>query len=190
MVVVVLGDFGRSPRMQYHALSLAEQAGRDVHVVAYGGSAPHAAVASHPRITLHALREPPASLARLPRPLALAVKAALQLATLLWALLWRVPAPSHYLLQTPPCVPTFAACLVAAALRRARLVVDWHNFAYSLMALTTRSRPLPRAIDVTLAADEALISMSDSTGKVSTLATTSACVRVLPVYAKLNPTLE
>ncbi len=142
MVVVVLGDFGRSPRMQYHALSLAEQAGRDVHVVAYGGSAPHAAVASHPRITLHALREPPASLARLPRPLALAVKAALQLATLLWALLWRVPAPSHYLLQTPPCVPTFAACLVAAALRRARLVVDWHNFAYSLMALTTRSRPL------------------------------------------------
>ena len=142
VVVVVLGDFGRSPRMQYHALSLAEQAGRDVHVVAYGGSAPHAAVASHPRITLHALREPPAALARLPRPLALALKALLQLATLLYALLSRVPAPSHYLLQTPPCVPTFAACLLAAAVRRARLVVDWHNFAYSLLALSTRSRPL------------------------------------------------
>ena len=142
VVVVVLGDFGRSPRMQYHALSLAEQAGRDVHVVAYGGSAPHAAVASHPRITLHALRQPPAALARLPRPLALALKALLQLATLLWALLLRVPPPSHYLLQTPPCVPTFAACLLAAAVRRARLVVDWHNFAYSLLALSTRSRPL------------------------------------------------
>ena len=35
-VVVVLGDFGRSPRMQYHALSLANQAGKEVFVVAYG----------------------------------------------------------------------------------------------------------------------------------------------------------
>ncbi|PIA24716.1 hypothetical protein AQUCO_71800001v1, partial [Aquilegia coerulea] len=34
--VVVLGDFGRSPRMQYHALSLARQANLEVDVVAYG----------------------------------------------------------------------------------------------------------------------------------------------------------
>ena len=35
-VVVVLGDFGRSPRMQFHALSLARQAELSVTVVAYG----------------------------------------------------------------------------------------------------------------------------------------------------------
>jgi hypothetical protein len=33
--IVVLGDFGRSPRMQYHALSLAEE--HTVSVVANGG---------------------------------------------------------------------------------------------------------------------------------------------------------
>ncbi|GFP94254.1 chitobiosyldiphosphodolichol beta-mannosyltransferase [Phtheirospermum japonicum] len=35
--VVVLGDIGRSPRMQYHALSLVRQACLDVDIVAYGG---------------------------------------------------------------------------------------------------------------------------------------------------------
>ncbi|RVW56108.1 UDP-glycosyltransferase TURAN [Vitis vinifera] len=34
--VVVLGDIGRSPRMQYHALSLARQASLEVDIVAYG----------------------------------------------------------------------------------------------------------------------------------------------------------
>lgn len=35
--MVVLGDIGRSPRMQYHALSLARQACLEVDIVAYGG---------------------------------------------------------------------------------------------------------------------------------------------------------
>lgn len=37
--VVVLGDFGRSPRMQYHTLSLNDH-GYEVHVVATRGAAP------------------------------------------------------------------------------------------------------------------------------------------------------
>jgi len=37
-VVVVLGDLGRSPRMQYHALSLAVNAG-DVDLVGFEGAA-------------------------------------------------------------------------------------------------------------------------------------------------------
>jgi len=136
VVVVVLGDWGRSPRMQYHALSLADQASRQVHVVAYAGATPVAAVAQHEHITLHVLPAPPALPAWLPRPLALAVKAVWQLLGLLVALLWRTPAATHLLLQTPPCVPTFLACQVACALRRTRLVCDWHNFGFSLLALS------------------------------------------------------
>ena len=34
--IIVLGDIGRSPRMQYHALSLAKT-GFDVDIVGYGG---------------------------------------------------------------------------------------------------------------------------------------------------------
>lgn len=37
--IVVLGDIGRSPRMQYHALSLVKE-GFQVDIVGHGGSAP------------------------------------------------------------------------------------------------------------------------------------------------------
>ena len=36
VAVVVLGDIGRSPRMQYHALSLCRE-GYSVDIVGYGG---------------------------------------------------------------------------------------------------------------------------------------------------------
>ncbi|KAL8091666.1 hypothetical protein AgCh_034071 [Apium graveolens] len=38
--LVVLGDIGRSPRMQYHALSLARQASLEVDIVAFGAQKP------------------------------------------------------------------------------------------------------------------------------------------------------
>jgi beta-1,4-mannosyltransferase len=128
--------------MQYHALSLASQAGQEVHVVAFAGAAPCAAVASCAAIRLHALPSPPALLSRLPRALALPLKALLQLLSLLYALLWRTPFCSTLLLQTPPCIPTFAACQLACALRGARLVCDWHNFGYTLLALSLPPRSL------------------------------------------------
>ena len=134
--VVVLGDFGRSPRMQYHALSLAKQARLDVDVVAYAGSTPRSEILREPRIHLHLISPPPAWLARyLPRVLALATRVLLQLFQLAALTLARLPRPDYVLLQTPPCAPAFTACRLVALLRGAAFVVDWHNFAYTLMAL-------------------------------------------------------
>ncbi|KHG09366.1 Chitobiosyldiphosphodolichol beta-mannosyltransferase [Gossypium arboreum] len=56
--VVVLGDLGRSPRMQYHALSLARQASLEVDIVAYGGSEPHSAVIENESIHIHTMNPP------------------------------------------------------------------------------------------------------------------------------------
>jgi hypothetical protein len=54
VVVLVLGDVGRSPRMQYHALSLVEHDERtEVALVGYRGERCIPAVEAHPRITLH-----------------------------------------------------------------------------------------------------------------------------------------
>lgn len=138
--VVVLGDFGRSPRMQFHSLSLVQQAGMDVSVVAYGGSALLPPLAASPHVTLFLLEPPPPWVGRLPRALALLVKALLQAVQLLWALLVATPRPHVLLLQTPPCLPTFTACQLACLLRRSRLIIDWHNYAYSLMALALGPR--------------------------------------------------
>ena len=43
--------------------------------------------------------------------------------------------PDSVLVQNPPAFPTLAAARVAATLLRAELIVDWHNYGFTLLAL-------------------------------------------------------
>ena len=61
VVVLVLGDLGRSPRMQYHALALADSIA-DVDLIGYGGSVPLRTVLDHPHIQCHLLPDTALSL--------------------------------------------------------------------------------------------------------------------------------
>lgn len=47
--LVVLGDIGRSPRMCYHAKSLADK-NYHVHIVGYADTIPHPTISQHPNI--------------------------------------------------------------------------------------------------------------------------------------------
>ncbi|CAN0862232.1 UDP-glycosyltransferase TURAN [Linum grandiflorum] len=135
--VVVLGDIGRSPRMQYHALSLANQANFEVDIVGYGGSIPHAALVEHHSI--HVYRMKPILLQGLPKvfkPLVLLVKPLIQLVMLLWFLCIKIERPDIFLVQNPPSVPTLMAVKWASWLRNSAFIIDWHNFGYTLMALS------------------------------------------------------
>jgi beta-1,4-mannosyltransferase len=132
--VVVLGDFGRSPRMQYHAWSLAD-AGYDVRVLASPGSPPIQPLLDAPNVHLHYLPAPPSWVAALPTLLSLLAKAALQAALMLWAALAALPRPAAILMQNPPAIPVMAVLWLAALRHRAALVIDWHNLAYSILAL-------------------------------------------------------
>jgi beta-1,4-mannosyltransferase len=141
--VVVLGDLGRSPRMQYHALALADD-GDEVDLVGYAGRPPDAAVAGHPRIRIHLL-PPPWRGRRLYLPVA-AANMARQIAALTSLLLVDVPRPDFLLVQNPPAIPTLVVARLAARLRASRLVVDWHNFGADMLALRLgRGHPLVRA---------------------------------------------
>jgi len=168
VAVVVLGDVGRSPRMQYHAASLAALPGTDVALVGCRGEACVAAVAGNARITQHLLSAP---FARAPRALWLVLaplKVVHQALALLWVLLCVVRAPRAILVQNPPSIPTLAVALCAARLRGARLVIDWHNFGYSVLALargaahplvrvaTVYERVLGRAADANLCVTNAM----------------------------------
>ena len=54
VAVVVLGDIGRSPRMQYHAMSLVgEDEAVDVALIGYRGERCVPAVQGHRRVTQH-----------------------------------------------------------------------------------------------------------------------------------------
>jgi beta-1,4-mannosyltransferase len=131
--------------MQYHAEALAALP-VDVDVVACGGSAVHADLAVHPRITCHLL--PPARERSLPRGLLLPAalwKAVVQALWLVWMFAAVLRKPDVILVQNPPAIPTLLIVLVAARLRGARLVVDWHNLAWAVLALGIGARhPLVR----------------------------------------------
>ena len=131
VTVIVLGDLGRSPRMCYHALALADS-GAEVDLIGYAGSALPQLLSAHPRIRCHLMTPAPVPLLdrfkeRLFPSVSLA-RIAIQGLRLLGLLLFVVRKPQVVLVQNPPAVPALAVALVAARLRSARLVIDWHNF--------------------------------------------------------------
>ncbi|PON56720.1 Chitobiosyldiphosphodolichol beta-mannosyltransferase ALG1-like [Parasponia andersonii] len=137
--VVVLGDIGRSPRMQYHALSLARQASFEVDIVAYGGSEPHSALLEHKSIHIYKMKQWPTippGLPKILKPGVLLIKPLIQFFMLLWFLCFKIAAPDVFLVQNPPSVPTLVAVKWASWLRGSAFIIDWHNFGYTLLALS------------------------------------------------------
>lgn len=136
--VVVLGDVGRSPRMCYHAEALAAQ-GVDVDVVGYVESPLPDSIRRHPKIAVHAVPDAAGQAApaesRSPYLLRAAWRGTRLLARLITLLLWRLDQPDVILVQNPPGVPALAVAWLAARLRSARLIIDWHNLTHAMLAL-------------------------------------------------------
>ncbi|XP_006913907.1 chitobiosyldiphosphodolichol beta-mannosyltransferase [Pteropus alecto] len=132
VIVVVLGDVGRSPRMQYHALSLAKH-GFSVTFLGFCNSKPHDEVLRNNRIRIVPLTE----LQRFtvgPHILQYGIKVVFQAVHLLWKLMCREPA-AYIFLQNPPGLPAIAVCWFVGCLCGSKLVIDWHNYGYSIMGL-------------------------------------------------------
>ncbi|EDQ84817.1 uncharacterized protein MONBRDRAFT_29828 [Monosiga brevicollis MX1] len=137
--VLVLGDIGRSPRMQYHVQSLAEVLTSDMRVE----SKPLAAIVENPKIKIYGLAEAPilpSSWPRLAFLLYAPFKALFLAMQLLFTLLFTVPAMEAILMQNPPAIPVLPIAAVVSRCRGARLVVDWHNYGYTILALKTGTR--------------------------------------------------
>lgn len=141
--VLVLGDIGRSPRMQYHALSIAKHGGY-VQLIGYHESALLPELASSPNVRVRALPPPPAALRSVPFLLAGPLKVLWQVASLLAVLLLshgggdgtNTPPARWLLVQNPPSIPTLAVAALACRLRHTRLLVDWHNYGWTILAGT------------------------------------------------------
>ncbi|KAK2097489.1 mannosyltransferase [Saguinus oedipus] len=132
VVAVVLGDVGRSPRMQYHVLSLAKH-GFSVTLLGFCNSKPHDELLLDNRIQIVGLTELQ-SLAVGPRVFQYGVKVVFQAVYLLWKLMWSKPG-TYIFLQNPPGLPGIAVCWFVGCLCGSKLVIDWHNYGYSIMGL-------------------------------------------------------
>ncbi|KAM4531411.1 chitobiosyldiphosphodolichol beta-mannosyltransferase [Odontesthes bonariensis] len=131
--VLVLGDIGRSPRMQYHALSLSKH-GYHVTFVGFLDTKPHPDVLKEERIRMVPISEVKGVRAG-PKLLAYGTKVAAQSLQLLRVLL-TMELPSHLLMQNPPGLPGIAVAWLVCALRGSSFVIDWHNYGYTIMALS------------------------------------------------------
>eukprot|EP01112_Ceratiomyxa_fruticulosa_P019011 TRINITY_DN6156_c0_g1_i1.p1 TRINITY_DN6156_c0_g1~~TRINITY_DN6156_c0_g1_i1.p1 ORF type:complete len:499 (+),score=106.81 TRINITY_DN6156_c0_g1_i1:50-1498(+) len=137
--VVVLGDIGRSPRMQYHSLSLASLPNANVSLVGLKGKEPHPLVRENPNINIHHIPTFPA-LPRILFPIYAPIKVLFQALFLLFTILFVIPSPDYILVQTPPAIPTLAVVYWASLLKRAKLVIDWHNLGYTLLLMSTNKK--------------------------------------------------
>ncbi|KAF2625206.1 glycosyltransferase family 33 protein [Macroventuria anomochaeta] len=143
--IVVLGDIGRSPRMQYHALSIAKHGGR-VFLIGYQESEIHPDIVSNPLIEVVPLVPAPAFLlssSKLLFPILAPLKVLWQVRSLYRALCYRTQPGRWMLVQNPPSIPTLAVASLVCFIRNTQLVIDWHNFGYSILALKLgNSHPL------------------------------------------------
>ncbi|KAL4719171.1 hypothetical protein ACJJTC_017595 [Scirpophaga incertulas] len=138
--VVVLGDIGRSPRMQYHALSLATN-GYKVNIIGYTNSTPIVDVLENEKIVITGLS--PIIFNRGPKIVQYAVKTVWQTISLLLTLF--ITGKCDYLLcQNPPAIPTLPVCRFYCLFTKTKFIIDWHNYAYTIMALSTPPKFLLR----------------------------------------------
>ncbi|KAI0907287.1 family 33 glycosyltransferase [Ustulina deusta] len=135
--ILVLGDIGRSPRMQYHALSIARHGGT-VHLVGYDESPPHPDLLTSPNVTIHPLAIPPRILTSSSIPFIVSgpLKVLWQVGTLLHVLGYTTPASTWLLVQNPPSIPTLAISFVVSILRNTQLMIDWHNYGWTILSGT------------------------------------------------------
>ncbi|XP_029365159.1 chitobiosyldiphosphodolichol beta-mannosyltransferase-like isoform X1 [Echeneis naucrates] len=188
--VLVLGDIGRSPRMQYHALSLS-RSGFVVTFVGFSGEAASVSLScvspgvqlrvspvsfqtvnpirtccgrtasgwsrslrsKGSQVTPQLLSAGPLSVCRLhsvllftagPKLITYVTKVMGQFLQLL-VVLMRMELQSHLLLQNPPGLPSIAVAWLVCVLRGSKLIIDWHNYGYTIMALSHgRRHPVVR----------------------------------------------
>ncbi|XP_043379474.1 chitobiosyldiphosphodolichol beta-mannosyltransferase isoform X3 [Chelonia mydas] len=130
--VAVLGDLGRSPRMQYHALALARR-GHGVTLLGFLSTKPHSDILCNEKIHIVSISELKV-LQVGPKIFQYITKVIAQAIQLFYTML-KIDRPSYILLQNPPGLPSIAVTWMVCLVRRSKLIIDWHNYGYSIMSL-------------------------------------------------------
>ncbi|KAM5542248.1 hypothetical protein V8D89_004121 [Ganoderma adspersum] len=121
--------------MMYHAESFAKN-NFLTYLVGYGGSKPIPSLLASPDVSIIYLTEPPPSLRHLPFVVGGPLKVLRQILEIVYALAVRIPHPPEFILvQNPPSIPTLAIVWLVSKMRGCKVIIDWHNLGYSILAL-------------------------------------------------------
>jgi beta-1,4-mannosyltransferase len=143
VAVVVMGDVGRSPRMQYHTESLLRE-GFTVSLIGYQGEQLIPSLQNNDTSRLQVIRFSTSWPKFLKKclPLYFLWRVCSLVGGLVWAL-W-IALPSRHpvdclLVQNPPAIPLLAVSIMFCQFQRifkrhfTALVIDWHNLGYSML---------------------------------------------------------
>lgn len=152
-LVLVLGDLNRSPRIQYQALQLAKQKSIvHVHLAGYV-SQDYKANDKKSRldtllpelqnnykisiIPLKSAKRIARNISKLDYMFQIITRILNQLFSIIYDIVENAPDCDIILVQTPPAIPTLpiAQFLTHIVYSNAKLIIDWHNLAYTLMGL-------------------------------------------------------
>ena len=144
VVVIVLGDLGRSPRMMYHVQSLLESSTYHVTFLGYTGTdlIPSLQREELKNKNLKVVRFRAPKLFKWCKAIAPLLYFAWRIFSLscllIYALLFRVSQDvDAFLVQNPPAMPLLAILHFFRSYRyyrkRPSLIIDWHNLGYSML---------------------------------------------------------
>lgn len=130
--VIVLGDIGRSPRMQYHVRSLLNH-NFNVDLIGYLETPPLDEIKDDPRVKIHKLSPFPEL--NLPNLLKYIFKSLWQMLNL-FTHLFSIRRPNVILCQNPPGIPTLFVCYAYCCLFvRCKFIIDWHNYTHTILSI-------------------------------------------------------
>lgn len=129
--ILVLGDIGRSPRMQYHALSIVKHGGT-VDLVGYHESPLIPQLQDHERVHVYSMA--PLPLKGLPFVILGPLKVLWQSWYLFRLMAFDTPTPRWLVIQNPPSIPTLHTALIVSICRGSHILMDWHNFGSTILA--------------------------------------------------------
>ncbi|KAH8741678.1 ALG1 like beta-1 [Cryptosporidium ryanae] len=158
IAVLVVGDVGRSPRMQNHALCISknfcssvrkERFGKrkgiqeyksdkinnnHVYLIGYNESICRSSVLMDKNITIVDIGKPLVDQHRKKIPLfAFFLFKIVEQSGRIFLRLMNVPNLGGIILQAPPSIPAIPICILVSLLRGASFIVDWHNYGHTLL---------------------------------------------------------
>lgn len=145
--VIVLGDIARSPRMMNHVTALSEN-GFKVRLIGYTDSAIPIGILENPNVKICPLRSKAISSIRFLSGKLFVVYALIRILMesmqLLWVLLMGFRS-KVILIQNPPSMPVLAIAYFVSCLYNIKVVIDWHNYAWSLLEIANRGKVIVNA---------------------------------------------
>lgn len=130
IIIYVLGDLGHSPRICYHARSFSSK-GFQVELCGYVDSTLPEFILKDNNITIHTLQRIKSSKNRI---IEMIQKVFYQFFGIIKHL-WELRGSNYILIQNPPSIPILPIVALYRILTRTKLIIDWHNLAYSILRL-------------------------------------------------------